>query len=183
MWTIFKVFIKSVTMLFMFWLFGHEVCGIFAPESGIEPSPRAGRWSLNYWISREVPIPHFLKVFSCKQHFGSKACLNELSDPSWAALLTDSLLLFFVCGLGAVCGFFVPRLWIESGPSAVKVWSPNHLTAREFPPLQFYIFLGVNITHIYWSPVVYPSMYCAEDIVVTKMWTLWSKMEFVFWKF
>ena len=169
----------------MFWLFGHEVCGIFAPESGIEPSPRIGRLSLNYWITRQVPMSHFLEVFSCKQRFGTEACLNGLSDPSWAALFTHSPLhfFFFFCGLGVVCGFFVPQLWIESGPSAVKVWSPNHWTAREFPPLHFYIFLGMHITHIYWRPVVYPSMYCAEDAVVTKVWTLWSKMEFIDWKF
>ena len=25
----------------MFWFFGHEVCGIVAPQPGIKPSPRA----------------------------------------------------------------------------------------------------------------------------------------------
>ena len=37
----FKVFIEFVTvllLLFMFWLFGHEACGISAPQEGIEPS-------------------------------------------------------------------------------------------------------------------------------------------------
>ena len=27
----------------------------------------------------------------------------------------------------------VPLQGIESGPSAVKVWNPNHWTTREFP--------------------------------------------------
>ena len=32
----------------------------------------------------------------------------------------------------AACGIFVPRPGIEPGPSAVRVQSPNHWTAREF---------------------------------------------------
>ena len=40
MWTIFKVFIEFVyCFCFMFWFFGHEACGILAPQSGIEPAP------------------------------------------------------------------------------------------------------------------------------------------------
>ena len=31
------------------------------------------------------------------------------------------------------CGILVPWSGIEPGPSAVKVWSPNHWTAKEFP--------------------------------------------------
>ena len=44
MWTIFKVFIEFVTILllfYVFWLFGHETCGILAPSPGIEPAPPA----------------------------------------------------------------------------------------------------------------------------------------------
>ena len=29
--TIFKVFMELVAILFLFWFFGHEACGIFAP--------------------------------------------------------------------------------------------------------------------------------------------------------
>ena len=39
MWTILKVFLELVTillLLFMFWLFGPEECGISAPWPGIE---------------------------------------------------------------------------------------------------------------------------------------------------
>ena len=39
MWTIFKVCTEFVVILFMFWFFGHEVCGISAPRPGIEPTP------------------------------------------------------------------------------------------------------------------------------------------------
>ena len=35
MWTIFKVFIKFVTVLFLFYvlIFGREICGILAPKT------------------------------------------------------------------------------------------------------------------------------------------------------
>ena len=38
-WTIFKVFIEFVTILFMFWFFGHEAYGILAPRLGIASHP------------------------------------------------------------------------------------------------------------------------------------------------
>ena len=40
MWTILKVFIEFVTVLFLFYglLFCQEACGILAPQSGIEPT-------------------------------------------------------------------------------------------------------------------------------------------------
>ena len=31
------------------------------------------------------------------------------------------------------CRIFVPQPGIESGPTTVKAWSPNHWTAKEFP--------------------------------------------------
>ena len=37
----------------------------------------------------------------------------------------------------AACGILVPQRGTEAGPSAVKVWSPNHWTAREFPDMAF----------------------------------------------
>ena len=36
---IFKDFIELVTILLLFDFFGHEVCGILAPQPGIEPVP------------------------------------------------------------------------------------------------------------------------------------------------
>ena len=44
MWAIFKVFIKFVTILllfYVFWFFGHEAYGILAPRPGNEPTPPA----------------------------------------------------------------------------------------------------------------------------------------------
>ena len=43
MWTILKVFIKFVTTLLLCYVlvFGHKLCGILAPQMGIEPAPSA----------------------------------------------------------------------------------------------------------------------------------------------
>ena len=43
MWTIFKVFIEFVTILLLFYVlfFGHEACGILAPQPGIKPTAPA----------------------------------------------------------------------------------------------------------------------------------------------
>jgi len=47
MWTVFKVFIEFATillLLFMFWFFDLEACGMLAPQLGIEPrTPCTGR--------------------------------------------------------------------------------------------------------------------------------------------
>ena len=61
MWTIFKVFeFVTVLLLFLFWFFGHEACGILAPQPGTDPAPPA--------LEGEVPTtgppgksrPHFV---------------------------------------------------------------------------------------------------------------------------
>ena len=42
MWTIFKVFIEFVTILFLFYVlffFGHKACGILAPDKGSNLHP------------------------------------------------------------------------------------------------------------------------------------------------
>ena len=60
MWTIFKVFIEFVTILFLFYvcfLFGCEALGILDPWPGIEPVPAAlEAQNLNHWTTSEVPI-------------------------------------------------------------------------------------------------------------------------------
>ena len=61
MWTIYKVFIESVTIVLLFHVLvfsGHEACGILArPTRGSNlHTPCIGRWSLNHWTTREVPL-------------------------------------------------------------------------------------------------------------------------------
>ena len=47
----------------------------------------------------------------------------------------SSFSLFFFGPRRMACGILVPQPGIEPGPSAVKAWSPNHWTTREFPIL------------------------------------------------
>ena len=64
-----------------------------------------------------------------------------LSNPTYYTILptyskyigvyTPELGVFFWLSHMA-CGILVPQPGIEPGPSAVKAWSPNHQTAREF---------------------------------------------------
>ena len=64
MWTIFKVFIEFVTILFLFyalvfWLWG--MWDLTSPTRNWTCTPCIGRWSPNHWTAREVPEITFLK--------------------------------------------------------------------------------------------------------------------------
>ena len=50
MWTIFKVFIEFVTILFLLYILvlGLQACGILAPQA------ETGRRILNHWVARLV---------------------------------------------------------------------------------------------------------------------------------
>ena len=52
----------------------------------------------------------------------------------------------------AACMILVPWLGTEPGPTAVKSWSPNHRTAREFPGMsffkKFYFFFGCAVSSL-----------------------------------
>ena len=69
---------------------------------------------------------------------------NHDTSPSQSteplSLVGICLFFLFVCFFNfrpchAVCRILVPQPGIELGPTAVKVLSPNHWTAREFPSL------------------------------------------------
>ena len=65
MWTIFKVFIEFVTTLLLFYVlfFGPKARGVLTPWPWIKThSPCIGKWSLNHWTSREVPVSLILWV-------------------------------------------------------------------------------------------------------------------------
>lgn len=169
----------------MFWLLGMRYMGSLLPESELNPHALEGEVS-NYWITREVPIPPFLEVFSCKQHFGAEACLDEaewsfLGSPSHRLPLHFFFFFFWWpwSGLWVLCSLTLNWIWSHN---PVEVWVLTTGPAKEFPsPTVFYIFW------VWTSPLFIvgvcglPSMYCAEDTAVTKMWTLWSKMEFIYW--
>ena len=49
-------------------------------------------------------------------------------------LKNTEMIFFFFFGLHRqACGILGPRAGIEPGALAVRAWSPNHWTAREFP--------------------------------------------------
>ena len=50
-------------------------------------------------------------------------------------LYTGHSFFFFFWSHHMACGLLVPRPGIESRPPAVGLWSPNHWTAWEFPPI------------------------------------------------
>ena len=61
MWTIFKVLIEFVTILFVFWFFGHKA--MRDPNSLTRNQTHTScivRRSLNHWTAREVPRCYFL---------------------------------------------------------------------------------------------------------------------------
>ena len=51
---------------FMFWFYGPKVCGILAPQPGIEPETSdIGRWHLSHWMVKEVPALAILWHLLC----------------------------------------------------------------------------------------------------------------------
>ena len=53
------------------------------------------------------------------------------------AIYFSTTFFFFFLPHCMACRILVPWSGIEPGPSAVKVWSPNHWTTREFPMTTF----------------------------------------------
>ena len=54
-----------------------------------------------------------------------------------------SFFLFFLACCTA-CGSLVPQLGVEPTSLAVKVWSPNHWTIREFPVCSHFLEVGTG---------------------------------------
>ena len=58
----------------------------------------------------------------------------------------NSLCVWFFFFGHAACRILVPRTGIELRPSAVKAWSLNHWTTREFPTSLFSTEVATNCT-------------------------------------
>ena len=70
MWTIFKVFIKFVTVLLLFHVLAFWPGGMWRLSSPIRDQthiPCIRRQSPNHWTTREVPLVCFLAQWSCLQ--------------------------------------------------------------------------------------------------------------------
>ena len=62
MWIIFKIFIEFVTILLLFYVLAFwpwDMWGFSSPTRDQTHMPCIGRWSLNHWTAREVPISPF----------------------------------------------------------------------------------------------------------------------------
>ena len=65
MWTMLKDFIKFVPILLLFYVpvfWPRGVCDLSFPSKGQTYTLCIGRWSLNYWTSKEVPMQSFHTV-------------------------------------------------------------------------------------------------------------------------
>ena len=68
MWTIFKVFIEFVTILPLFYVLVFWPRGMWDLSSLTRDrthTPCTGRWSLNHWTAREVPVPLCFFSITC----------------------------------------------------------------------------------------------------------------------
>ena len=64
-------------------------------------------------------------------------------------ILNVVVLYLFIWPQHAACGILLPRPGIEPQPSAVKAWSPNHWTTREFPVCCFTYFFKDLLTYFF----------------------------------
>ena len=83
------------------------------------------------------------------RHVGSSRARDRTHVPCIGSRILNHCatreVLFFIFifgGTRAACTFFVPPPGIEPGPQAMKAWSPNCWTAREFPSQYFIITLN-----------------------------------------
>ena len=88
-----------------------------------------------------------------RHYWGKNITITQLCSLDLQLDFYLLLFFFFGCAL-ATCGILIPRPEIEPRPSAVRVQSPNHWTAKEFPNL--YLFpekqYGWWLREGLWSP-------------------------------
>ena len=84
---------------FMFWFFGHEPCGILAPQPGMEPSPLALEGKV---LTTELPeqfLDYSCHPLLCKTSFswalGLSSSFQLHRDPSSKLCSWDFLTLFY----------------------------------------------------------------------------------------
>ena len=126
------------------------------------------------------------------------------------SLLHNAFFFFFFWPHRTGGVILVPRPGIKLGPSAVKVWSPNHWTAREFPTMPlfknifiqflkvtFHLQLSQNIGYIphvvqyilvaYLTPnssyLPLPSPYCPPLLVTTSLFSISVSLHLFFCNF
>ena len=116
--------------------------------------PCIGRWILNHCAPREAPHIHSSFFFfwprleACRilvPLTRGRTCApcsgSAESQPLDLSVLYSWTFFLFFCfwPRHMACGIIIPQPGIEPGPLAVKVWSPNHWTARECPSWTLFI--------------------------------------------
>ena len=104
MWTIFKVDIEFVTILFLFyiWFFVHEACGLLVPWPGIKLAhPALEGEILTTGLQGHPSTSLFLSSFSFSPAFSSlgppSSRLWSLSNPTVASAKGHSVIHFLTC--------------------------------------------------------------------------------------
>ena len=100
MWAIFKVFIESVTILFLFYVLVFWLWSMWDFSSSTRdwtPTPCIGRWSANHWTTREVPIMLVLMQRVCHESalpFSNfyQMWLKQINHITLICVWTDSFL-------------------------------------------------------------------------------------------
>ena len=101
---------------------------------------------INFWILSSILLTHMLLLQSQTNYYSSVPCLIIRVSLSFLIFFFRVFLAFGICSFFQLnfnsifffwphlvaCGILVPPPGIEPAPSAVKAWSPNHWTAREF---------------------------------------------------
>ena len=112
MWTILKIFTESVTILFLFYVFGFfgpKACGILAHQPGMEPEPP----SLEGEVLTSGPpgkfhIYNFWKVYS-DILFHCCVCFTTAPNPGIEPTSPTLVGRFFTTGPPRKSSFFLPQ--------------------------------------------------------------------------
>ena len=71
--------------------------------------------------------------------YHSYILFSDMSILYWIFLEMQKSLSFFFWLHHVACGILVPQPGIKPRPSAVRAWSPNHWTSREFHPNLYFL--------------------------------------------
>ena len=142
MWTIFKVSIKFVTILFLFYVLVFWSWGIWDLSSPTRDwthsrTPCIEKWSLSHWTTREAPLHPF-------------QCLDSHLSLGWKNKSRNYRLL-------ALCLFPSDKCFFPTPPLVLLCWAISNLhrdLQKHFPKL-------CPFSSVEHSRIVFPSLPCS----------------------